>query len=154
MKWIDEIVTGLEDLYSTKDVYELYTALGISIVYLEKHSILLQGHDAIYNRNYLEEEVVFLRRELAAEYERFILAHELGHALLHTNLHSSAFHPLANLDKLERQANYFAVRILDIKLDSIALEGFTIEQVASTLKLPMACLQIMKEMEEEYIVHP
>ncbi|ARE89099.1 Metallopeptidase ImmA [Clostridium formicaceticum] len=152
--WIDEVVTGLLDLYATKDVYELYEALEISIVYLEEDSILLQGHDALYNRNYLDREVVFLRGGLSLEYERFILAHELGHALLHTHLVSNTFHSLTNLDKLEKQASYFAVRLLDVKLDSIALEGFTIEQIASTLELPMECLEIIREMEEGYGLNP
>jgi len=152
MGWIDDIIVGLLEIYGTRDIYEFYDCLEISIVYLDKSNILLQGHDAVYNRSYLDQETVFIKKGLAPEYERFILAHELGHGILHTNMAKSAFSPLANLDKLEKQANYFAVKLLGVKLDNVALEGFTMEQVASTLELPMKCMEVIKEIEEDYSI--
>lgn len=150
MEWIDQIIVGLLEIYDTKDIYELYDCLEISIVYLDEDNILLQGHDAVYHRSFLDQETVFIKKGLPTEYKRFILAHELGHGILHTNMAQSAFSPLANLDKLEKQANYFAVKLLEVKLDNIELEGFTMDQVASSLELPMECVEVIKEIGEEY----
>jgi len=150
MRWIDEIIVGLEEVYDTSDVYELYDSLDISIVYLDEWNILLQGHDAVYNRSYLDQETVFIKKGLPIVYERFILAHELGHGILHTDIAKSVFNPLANLNKLEKQANYFAVKLLGFRVDSIAFEGFTVEQIASTLEVPMRCMEIIREVEGRY----
>jgi|GEM_PF-6735625 len=57
-----------------------------------------------------------------------------------------------NINKLEKQANYFAVKILNVDLDSIALEGFTIDQIASTLELPVAYVTTVREIETEYMM--
>lgn len=149
---IDEIITGVKDIHCTDNIYELYNALEIIIRYLDKDNILLQGNDALYNRCYLDQEVVFIRNDLDHGYEKFILAHELGHALLHTSLKTSPFNPLMNINKLEKQANYFAVKILNVDLDSIALEGFTIDQIASTLELPVAYVTTVREIETEYMM--
>lgn len=156
MVWIDEIIdeviTGVKDIHCTDNIYELYNALEIFIRYLDKDNILLKGNDAIYHRSYLNQEIIFIRNDLHHKYEEFILAHELGHALLHTCLKTSEFNPLVNKSKLEKQANYFAVKILDIELDSIALEGFTIDQIASTLELPIEYVATVREIETEYMM--
>lgn len=152
MEWIDDVITGVKEVHSTDDLYELYQALEILILYLDEGNILLQGNDSLYNRCYLGKEIVFIRSGLEPGYEKFILAHELGHALLHTNLKTNTFDPLLNSNKLEKQANYFAVKILNIQLDSIALEGFTIDQIAGALELPMKYIATLREMESEYKV--
>jgi len=149
---IDEIITGVKDFHSTDNIYELYNALEISIKYLDRNNILLQGNDAIYHRSFLNEETIFIRNDLHHKYEEFILAHELGHALLHTSLKTSEFNPLMNKSKLEKQANYFAVKLLNVELDSIALEGFTIDQIASTLELPMNYIETVREIAAEYMM--
>ncbi|WP_244269552.1 ImmA/IrrE family metallo-endopeptidase [Natronincola ferrireducens] len=152
MEWIDEVIMGLLDLYGTRNVYELYDALEISMVKLPEDNVMLQGNEGIYLRDYLDGESVYIRDDLDPEYEEFVLAHELGHALLHTDIHTNFFNGIPNRDKLDRQANYFAIKLLDFegRLDSIALEGFTIEQIASTLSLPMMGLAMIKEMQEIY----
>lgn len=134
LKWIDEYVDGLiEHCYST-DVYEIYDTLNIQISNINKDNYLLQGNQAMYIRNYLGLEVVFIRDDISYSYEKFILSHELGHALLHTELVQAAYNKnLVNKGKLEKQADYFAIKLLDINLDSISYEGFTIEQIAKDL---------------------
>ncbi|NBI07943.1 ImmA/IrrE family metallo-endopeptidase [Senegalia massiliensis] len=85
----------------------------------------------MYQRNYFDEEIVFARDDLEYQYEKLILAHELVHALLHTKTYQAAYNKdLINKGKLEKQADYFALRLLQIEIDSI---GSTIEQIASSL---------------------
>ncbi|MBU5485238.1 ImmA/IrrE family metallo-endopeptidase [Clostridium sp. MSJ-11] len=151
-KWIDNFIDGLIDVYGTKDIYELYDSLEISIRKLPKCNILLQGNEAFYNRNFLNKEVVFIRDDLNMEYEKFILCHELGHAIIHTNIITSAFsRNLLNLNKLEKQANYFALKLMDLNMDEIAFEGFTIEQIANSFNLPVKCLKLLLDSKNQNI---
>lgn len=140
--WINNILEGLKDTYDTSNIYELYDFLNIKIIKLESINILLRGNEAFYYRNYFGSELVSIRNDLNLEYEKFILAHELGHALLHTYSYEAAFNKsLLNTGKLEKQANYFALKLLKLDIDSVQFEGFTIEQIASSLYLPTSCIK-------------
>lgn len=135
--WIDEIVLGLQESYDTSDVYELYNFLGVNIKELEPNNILLLGNDSLYARDYLDAETVYIRDDLTSELKKFILLHELGHALLHVNIFSAAFNRNSiNEYKLEKQANYFAFKMLNLKFDNIEMEGMTLEQIANWIKVP------------------
>lgn len=141
MNWIDNIIVGLTETYNTDNIYELYDFLRIQIIRLDKENILLQGNDGFYQRNYFDQEVVSIREDLDYQYEKFVLAHELGHAILHTESFTAAFNiNLINSGKIERQATYFAFKLLDIQLDPVELEGLNIEQIANLLHIPKDCL--------------
>ncbi|NBI08161.1 ImmA/IrrE family metallo-endopeptidase [Senegalia massiliensis] len=134
LPWVDTIIDGLVELYRTRNIYELYQQLDIRVIKLNKDNALLKKAEAMYQRNFFNDEVVFVRDDLEYQYEKFILAHELGHALLHTKTYQAAYNKdLINKGKLEKQADYFALRLLQIEIDSIDYEGFTIEQIASSL---------------------
>lgn len=69
-------------------------------------------------------------------YEKLVLAHELGHALLHTETYTATFNKnLLNKGNLEKQAHYFALRLLkiEIEIDDIDFEVYTIEQILKAL---------------------
>lgn len=109
MEWIDKIVEGLLDYFQTNDIYDIYKQLNIKIVRLNEENIILKGNQAVYHR-FANTETVYCRDDL--ENEKFILAHELGHAILHVNEAIIYYNPLENKGKLEREANYFAVKLL------------------------------------------
>lgn len=132
--WIDEYVIGAIDLCFSNNVYEIYKFLNINIMKLDKEDTLLCGYEAVYIRNYFGIEVVFIRDDLPYKYEKFILAHELGHALLHTEIAKAAYNSkLINKGKLEKQADYFAIKLLDITIDEIYYGDYTYSQLASEL---------------------
>jgi Zn-dependent peptidase ImmA (M78 family) len=138
--WIDDIISGLKENYSTEDVYELYDYLDIKIHKIEADNILLSGNYSFYYRDLNDKEIVFIRNDIKGVMENFILLHELGHALLHTEVFQAAFNKnFSNIGKFEKQANYFAFKMLNIKLDMIELESMTIDQIAS-------CIGISKEL--------
>lgn len=147
--WIDKYVLGLKDLYNgTNDIYEIYDYMNIDIIKLPNDSLLLKSNDAFYYRDYFDKEIVFIKDDLNFKYEKFILAHELGHAILHTDAYSAAFNKqLINKGKLEKQANYFAFKLLNIKIDKIFFEGRTFEQIEKALSLPGKCLSSMPSLE-------
>ncbi|MCF6461458.1 ImmA/IrrE family metallo-endopeptidase [Clostridium sp. Cult3] len=132
--WLDKYIAGTIEHCNSRNIFEIYDILDIKVVKLNKDNILLQGFEALYQRNYFDEETVFIRDDLPYQYEKFVLAHELGHALLHTEIYTAAFNKnLLNKGKLEKQAHYFALRLLNIKIDDIDFEGYTIEQVSKAL---------------------
>lgn len=132
--WIDDYVDGTIDLCFSNDVYEIYKFLNINIIKLDKEDTLLCRYEAVYIRNYFGIEVVFIRDDLPHKYEKFVLAHELGHAILHVEATQAAYNGnLINKGKLEKQADYFAIKLLDIAIDRVYYEGYTCEQIAKDL---------------------
>lgn len=134
LSWIDEYVEGVIDHCYSEDIYEIYSNLDIHIIKVDKNDNVLKGNDAIYIRSFYGIEVVYLRDDLPPQYEKFVLSHELGHAILHTEIASAAYsNKLIVKGKLEKQADYFAIKLLDIKLDDVGYEGMTAGQVAGDL---------------------
>lgn len=139
LDWIDEIVVGLIDTYETNDPYELCDLLGISVNTVNADSSFLLCNNSLYIRDYFNQEAIFIKNDLNEHHKEFYLRHELGHALLHTNVFNSG---LCNLGKLERQANYFAMWLSNVDFDEVELSQMTLEQVSCTLEIP---LQVLKQ---------
>ena len=134
LSWIDEYVDGVVDYCYSRDIFEIYNVFNINIKHVEKGNYILQENEAIYIRNYLGMEVVFIRNDIPYKYEKFILCHELGHALLHTELVQAAYNKnLINKGKLEKQANYFAIKLLGVRLDEVYYDGLSAQDVAKEL---------------------
>lgn len=120
LSWIDEYVDGIIDYCYSRNIFEIYKTLNMKINKVNKDNIILQNGEAMYLRSYNDLEVVFLREDLHYEYEKFVLAHELGHAILHINLTTAAYHnKLIIKGKYEHEADYFALRLLDISIDEV-----------------------------------
>lgn len=142
MKWIDELVVGIHETYYTSCPYELCRTLNIQIIYTNQCNTILNNNDSTYIRNLFGQETIFMRNDLDYKYEKFILAHELGHALVHTHVYKTYCNKnLINKDKIERQANYFAFKFLNIKIDPVECEGLTIEQISHSLHIPLKHLK-------------
>lgn len=140
--WIDEIVDGVIEYCDSRDIFEIYDILDVAIKKAGKGDHLLQGNDALYIRNYTDIEIVFIRDDFPLQYEKFVLAHELGHALLHVDIVRAAFNnKLILKGKLERQADYFALKLLNISIDEVCYEGLTKEQIAKDLCIRESCLE-------------
>lgn len=134
MEWIDEYIDGVIDHCYSNDIFEIYDIFNIDIKHVEKDNYILQGNEALYIRNYIDMEIVFIRDDLPYQYEKFILCHELGHAILHTEISEAAYNrKLINKGKLEKQANYFAIKLLDVKIDEVFCEGLSTDEVAKDL---------------------
>lgn len=133
MRWIEDIVDGILDVYGTNNPYQLCRYLGIKIERVHYANLMLAGKDSIYYQNYFNNEFIFIRDDLYGYDEEFILRHELGHAILHNEIINS---PFTNIGKLDMQANYFALALTGIRFDEIKMNGMTLEQIASCVNVP------------------
>ncbi len=146
LSWIDEYVDGVIDHCYSRDIFDIYNILNIDIKRVDKDDPLLQGNDALYIRSYFGLEVVFIRDDLPYQYEKFVLAHELGHAILHAEVNKAAYNSrLINKGKLEKQANYFALKLLDVSINKGVYEEYTLDQIAKDLCITENSLIDMKQ---------
>lgn len=144
LSWIDKYVDGTIDYCYSRDIFEIYDTLDITIRKLDKNDFLLQNNEALYIRNYWDMEIVFIRDDLHYKYEKFVLSHELGHAVLHTEIAQASFNSkLINKGKLERQADYFACKLLNIKLDDGYHYALSTNQIAKDLGVSKESLEYL-----------
>lgn len=136
--WIDEIVLGIIETYNTRNPYELCDLLNISIIKVSEDNPILLGQPSLYIRNFMGicKEIIFINNNLCTSHEKFYIEHELGHAILHPNIDNSLNNALLNINRMEKEANYFAFKLSNLILNSIELNEFTIEQIASYLEIP------------------
>lgn len=109
MSWIDEIIQGTIELYGTSDPFELCDFMGIVLQSTNRDSAILKEQHSMYIRNFCSRECIFYAEGMRYKRLKFYILHELGHALLHPYVMCSRH---TNNLKLERQANYFAFRMI------------------------------------------
>lgn len=129
--WINNVISGLIEEVGSNDVYEILSYLKIKIIKDNKfQNALLKKCDGIYIRNFFGNEVIIIKDNLLNE--KFVLAHELGHAMLHVDYDFLMNNPLSLNGKKEKEANYFATKLLysDYKIED-GIE--TTEQLANML---------------------
>lgn len=117
-EWINSVITGIQLEVGSNDVYDILNHLNIRIIRdNEKQNPFLKKCDGIYIRNLFGEEVIIIKDNLYNE--KFILAHELGHALLHVDYDFLMNNPVSLNNKKEIEADYFATNLLysDIEIE-------------------------------------
>ncbi len=143
---IKKTVERLIRKYGTNDPEKIAEYMGIIIEYRTLVGML--GFFQIY----LRIPFIHVHQDLSDIMIRFVIAHELGHRILHPkeNVPFLTKYTLQSVDKIERQANQFAVELLIP--DQLIIEGNTIyeaaaicgvpEEVAHLKKLPPSVLNI------------
>ena len=106
---IKKIVESVVDEFQTKDPFEICKKLGIIIV--EESLGTING----YFNEIMGIKFIHINNNLSTEAQRkFVVAHELGHAILHPNFnhHFLKKHTLFNIDRYEKEANKFAIHLI------------------------------------------
>ena len=115
--------------YKTRDPYELAERMGIII-----HRCELGNIRGYYYYAYRIKQI-FLNCNLCKEQETFVLAHEIGHSILHPTantpfLRESTF---LSVNKMELEANKFAMELLLPDAELHQYQDLTIEQLSRML---------------------
>lgn len=137
--YIERTVNNLKNKYNTSNPFELADCLNVTLIIAPLNSVW--GMYKYIKRN----KTIFLNSTLNDCQKRFVLAHELGHAILHTKSSCFFTNTLKNNKlKKEYQANVFAATLL-IDLDNIDksyLQDCSIKQLASLYRVPIELMEL------------
>lgn len=123
-KVIDKKIQNLIKKAGSDDLEDIISYLGIKVINHASKSFYCQ----IAGKKY-----IYLEKEAPEELQPFILAHELGHAILHQE-EISHYSPLSiTKTATEREADYFAFKILGLEIDPTY--DYTVSQYATMLKV-------------------
>lgn len=126
---IKDTILHLINKYNTSDPFELAEALKITVFFEDLGSI-----NGYYN-NPLRMKQIHINSSLNDQDAKYTCAHELGHAIMHPNA-STPFlssKTLLSIDKLEREANTFAVNLLIPDELITENQNYTTEQLSRLL---------------------
>ena len=138
---IKKIVSKYINRYKTRDPYLLASYLNIEIV--EKPLGSISGAYLYLNKN----RTIFINSTLDCKFKTVVLAHELGHAILHPkeNCYFMKNKTLLLTSKIEKQANTFASELL-LKDDIFNYyQGFSLEYISICEYVPVDLLKIKLE---------
>lgn len=111
---IKEVVEKEMRKYRTSSVYRLLEYHDIELFYLDDLERYPDSRLIVYEGL----GNIFIKETLDEHYQNFLLAHELGHFLLHYDENISfAFYRDHYKSKIEREANEFACRLLTQDID-------------------------------------
>jgi len=141
---VNYVVDGLLEQYGSRNPFELCDFLDIKI-FVHPLGKRING---FYQRTEDGIEVIHINSSIDDSKKKYICAHELGHALLHTdlNIHFLLEHTLAVKNKYELAADKFAALLLihDDLLKQYP-EYYNLEQVAASESLPLELLKLKFE---------
>ncbi|EKQ52405.1 MULTISPECIES: ImmA/IrrE family metallo-endopeptidase [unclassified Clostridium] len=138
--YIRKIINKLKKKYNTSSLYELAECLDITVI--------IQPLGNVWGMyKYIKKNKVIFINSVLSEIERcFVLAHEIGHAVLHPK--SSCYfineNNYVSKIKSEYEANVFAAEFLidDAAVDQLELDGFSLEQLARNYYVPVEIMKL------------
>lgn len=109
MGWIKNEVDKLRIKYKTDNPFEIASFMKIQVVPWDLHEEI-SGFYRYDKRN----KYIFINMNLEETLQRFVCAHELGHAILHPRANTPFLREKTffSLEKIEVEANTFAVELL------------------------------------------
>jgi len=109
MNFIQHEVAKLFNLYKTNCPFKISEFKNIHVVFWNLHEEIW-GFYRYERRN----RFIFINNNLETQQQRFVCTHELGHAILHTKINTPFLraNTFYSIDKIEREANEFAVNLL------------------------------------------
>lgn len=131
--WLDirGLISKLNRKFKTNSPFEIAQALNIPIIYEELGTI-----NGYYNKPYRQKQI-HINCNLNDHQRMFTCAHELGHALLHPNANTPFLinNTLLSVDKMEIEANRFAVELLITDEMIKENNNFTVSQLSKLFGL-------------------
>lgn len=140
--WIKDTIHKLLEKHETNEPSELCDQLGIRVIY----EFLGEQEILGYSIKSVKAKIIVVDDQLDYYDRRVVLAHELGHALLHPDLNSTVIdkNTFQSMNKLEIQANTFAADLLlpDGFEKDVDFIGKTNEQIAAMVAMPVELVEL------------
>lgn len=141
--WIKEIVNNLVNKHNTNDPFEIANAKNIFVFEQNLHEEVF-GFYKYIRRN----KFIYLNSNLDDAGKKFTLAHELGHSEMHPSINTPFLKrkTLFSVDKIENEANRFAVELLlsDTKIYEHKNEFLTLNEIADMYGVPKEVIHLKK----------
>lgn len=123
--------------YKTTNPYHLADDLGIHVYYYDLGTI--RGY--YYGANKIKQ--IFLHNGLSEHLEKFVLSHEIGHAIMHPRTSTPFLQTtLYSIDKYELEANKFASELIISDIELMEHWDYTIDQWAIFYGLPREIIEL------------
>lgn len=136
-----EIAEYLQKKYKTTNPFVIAKRKNIIVL----HENL--GKTLGYCNTYKRQKIIHINENIEERESFFVCAHELGHILMHPDVNTPFLkrNTLFSVDKIEREANTFAVEFL--MPDSLLTENAssTIYTVAQSLGIPKKLIELKKK---------
>lgn len=128
-EYIDNTVKGIIEEVGSNNLQDILSHLGIHLIRDNStQNPLLNRCEGLYIRDFNGKELIIVKEDLPNE--NFIIAHELGHALLHTEYDTLLHNKHVIPGKVEKEADYFATKLLftNIKLEDWISTSYELAQ--------------------------
>lgn len=135
---MNQLIAKLVNIHKTRDPMRIAENLGIIILYENLGTI-----NGFFNTVF-RQKFIHINENLSTHSQYFTAAHELGHALLHPKANTPFLKEKTYLsvDKLEIEANRFAMNLLISDEDIAELQNFTVEQFSLSLGYHKKLIQL------------
>lgn len=137
---IKQNVRKLIETHGTSNPFLLCDYLDIKII----KSNLGNEIKGFFQRTPSGHKIIHINSSIDENEMKYICAHELGHAVLHTNVSIALFieNPLQIKNKYEIEADKFAAELLiDIETDAHYYKDMTIKQLSFIFHVPVDLLK-------------
>ena len=134
---IKQLIHNLDKKYKTLDPYELAEAMGIIIHRME----LGNTRGFCYTSRRIKQ--IILNNNLPEWTERFVLAHEIGHLVMHPK-HSAPFlqSTFFSMDRFEIEANKFATELIIPDDELMDMYEYTVDELSALYGLPREIIEL------------
>lgn len=123
---IRQKVCRLVHFYKSNDPFEIVRGMNVIVVYYPLEGV--RGFYQYFQRN----NIIYIDERLPDHEKRFVLAHELGHMLLHKKSNAIFMDTRThfNGDRFEQEADLFAMTLLLSDQFLYVHHDYTVEQLA------------------------
>ena len=135
-------VKNLEKKYGTRDPYKLCKRLKINIIYMDLGEI-----KGIYKK-VVTNKFIVINENLDKFCQKVVLAHELGHAILH---HSKEIQTLKDYDLFLRYTNQIEIEANTFAAELLIDDTFDNDEYIENPSIDIRILEQLKELKSKNI---
>lgn len=139
--WIKHGVRDLIEKYSTNNPFKIADCKNIHVYFHQLHREIM-GYYKYIRRN----KFIVINSDLDNNLKLFTCAHELGHSELHPNMNTPFLKrkTLLSVDKIENEANRFAVELLIPDNQSREYINLSMYEIGSIFGVPKELVKLKK----------